>query len=874
MLKPTNAPRVTEKKETVDVDKMIDNLVKKSHVALDKMANFTQEQVDKVCEAMAIAALDNHMKLAKMAVAETHRGVVEDKAIKNMYASEYIWNSIRHDKTVGIIEDNDEEQLMKIAEPVGVVAGVTPVTNPTSTVVFKSLISLKTRNTIIFGFHPQAQKSCVETAKIIRAAAIEAGAPEDCIQWIDQPSIQATGALMNHDGVATVLATGGPSMVKAAYSTGKPALGVGPGNGPTYIEKTANIKQSVNDIVLSKTFDNGMVCASENSAVVDSDVYEEVKAEFKYWNCYFVKKSDQKALSDAMFDEKRGGVKGPIAGKSAYQIAELAGIKVPEDTKVLIAEIDGVGPKYPLSREKLSPVLSMYKASGHEEAFKLCEELLDFGGLGHTAGLHTTDDDLITKFALQMKACRILINQPSAVGGIGNIYNNMVPSLTLGTGSYGKNSISHNVTDFDLLNIKTVAKRRNNMQWIKLPPKVYFERNSVRYLEQMEGINRVFLVCDPGMVKFGYSDRVLDVLRKRRNNVEVEVFSDVEPNPSTDTVNKGVARMDAFKPDTVISLGGGSAMDAGKFMWLMYEHPESSFFGAKQKFLDIRKRTYRVPTPNKAKYIGIPTTSGTGSEVTPYAVITDSKTHVKYPITDYAMQPDVAIIDSQFVETVPKRTTAWTGLDVITHATESYVSNMASDYTRGWSLQALQLAFKYLKASYDGDPVARQKMHDASTLAGMAFANAFLGITHSIAHKLGGEFNLPHGLAIAITYPQVVRYNAETPTKIAMWPKYDHFSALKDYADIARFLGFEGNNDEELKESLVKHFIDLAHSVDVTLDLKHNRVEKDHFDKTVDELAELSYEDQCTTANPREPLIKELKELLIREWDGKGVEVK
>ncbi|EJN55192.1 bifunctional acetaldehyde-CoA/alcohol dehydrogenase [Loigolactobacillus coryniformis] len=873
MLKQTKTENKTEDK-SVSVEKTIDGLVKKSQAALATMSTFTQEKVDAICEAMALAALDHHMELAKMAVEETHRGIVEDKAIKNIYASEYVWNSIRHDKTVGVIDDDDEEQIIKIAEPLGVVAGVTPVTNPTSTVVFKSLISLKGRNTIIFGFHPQAQQACVRTAQILLDAAIEAGAPADCIQWIADPSIEATGALMHHEDIATILATGGPGMVKAAYSSGNPALGVGPGNGPAYIEKTADIKQAVNDIVLSKTFDNGMVCASENSAIVDQDIYAEVKAEFKYWNCYFVKKSELKALGEAMFDEKRGGVKGPIAGKSAYQIAQLAGIDVPKDTKVLIAEIDGVGPKYPLSREKLSPVLSLYKVKDHEAAFARAKELLEFGGLGHTASIHTRDDELVKQFGMDMLACRILVNSPSALGGIGNIYNNMTPSLTLGTGSYGKNSISHNVSDMDLINIKTVAKRRNNMQWVKLPPKVYFERNSVRYLEHMEGIKRVFLVCDPGMVEFGYSDRVLDVLRKRTNQVEIDIFSDVEPNPSTDTVYKGVARMDAFKPDTIIALGGGSAMDAAKFMWLMYEHPETSFFGAKQKFLDIRKRTYRVPVPNKAKYIGIPTTSGTGSEVTPYAVITDSKTHVKYPITDYAMQPDIAIVDSQFVETVPKRTTAWTGLDAITHATEAYVSVMSSEYTRGWALQALKLAFNNLKASYDGNREARQKMHDAATMAGMAFASAYLGINHSIAHKLGGEFDLPHGLAIAITYPQVVRYNATVPTKIAMWPKYSHFTALQDYADIARYLGLKGNTDEELKEALVQAFIDLAHSVDVTLNLKDNRVDKAHFDRSVDKLAELAFEDQCTPANPKEPLISELKEILIREWDGQGVETK
>lgn len=863
----------TEKSQTSKVTDEVDQLVQRSKKALAILKSYTQAQIDDLCEKVAVAALDNHMKLAKLAVEETGRGVVEDKAIKNIYASEYIWNSMRHDKTVGVIKEDDEEQLMEIAEPVGIVAGVTPVTNPTSTTVFKTLISLKGRNTIVFGFHPQAQKCSSAAADVMREAIKAAGGPADAVLYIEHPSIEATDALMHHTDVATILATGGPSMVTAAYSSGKPALGVGPGNGPTYVEKTADIKQAVNDIVLSKTFDNGMICASENSAIIDKEIYAEVKAEFIRLGCYYVKPKDVQALSDAVIDPNRHTVRGPVAGKTAYQIAQMAGLKdVAKDCRVLIAEINGVGIKYPLSGEKLSPVLTVYKADSHEAAFKRANELLHYGGLGHTAGIHTTDDALVKEFGLQMPACRILVNTPSSVGGLGNIYNNMAPSLTLGTGSYGGNSISHNVTDMDLINIKTVAKRRNNMQWVKMPPKVYFERNSVRYLEHMAGIKRVFLVCDPGMVEFGYADRVTTVLNKRTDPVDIDIFSEVEPNPSTDTVYKGVARMKAFKPDTIIALGGGSAMDAAKGMWLFYEHPEASFLGAKQKFLDIRKRTYKVPVSEKVTYIGIPTTSGTGSEVTPYAVITDSKTHVKYPITDYAMQPDIAIVDPQFVETVPKRTTAWTGLDVITHATEAYVSTMASDFTRGWSIQALQLAFKYLKASYDGDKMAREKMHNASTLAGMAFANAFLGINHSIAHKLGGEFNLPHGLAIAITYPQVVRYNAEIPTKLAMWPKYNHNTALADYANIARALGLPGKTDEELKESLVKAYIDLAHSMDVTLSLKANRVEKKHFDATVDELAELAYEDQCTTANPREPLISELKAIIEREWDGQGTE--
>ncbi|RYL90923.1 bifunctional acetaldehyde-CoA/alcohol dehydrogenase [Sporolactobacillus sp. THM19-2] len=855
------------------IKKYIDSLVQKSTKALDTLEHFNQGQVDKICEAIAIAALDNHMKLAKMAVEETGRGVVEDKAVKNIYASEYIWNKIRHDKTVGIIEEDDQEQIVKIAEPVGVIAGVTPVTNPTSTVVFKSLIALKTRNTIIFGFHPQAQKSCVETARIIAEAAVKAGAPRNCIQWIEKPSIQATGALMNHPGVATVLATGGPGMVKAAYSTGKPALGVGPGNGPAYIEKTADIKQAVNDITLSKTFDNGMICASENSVIVDEAIYETVKDEFKRLGSVVINKRDNDALGDAMMDPKRGSVRGPIAGKSAYEIARLAGISVPKETRVLIAEIDGVGPDYPLSREKLSPVLSMYKVKDHEEGLKITEQLLDFGGAGHTAAIHTKDQALVKRFGDEMKACRIIVNSPSALGGLGNMYNNMVPSLTLGTGSYGHNSISHNVSDFDLLNIKVVAKRRNNMQWVKLPPKIYFERNALRYLKQMPGIHRVFLVCDPGMVKFGYADRVVDMLNRRREAPSIEVFSQVEPDPTTDTVYHGVDSMKQFHPDTIIALGGGSAMDAAKGMWLFYERPDVLFTAAKQKFHDIRKRTYKVPELKKVKYIGIPTTSGTGSEVTPYAVITDAKTHVKYPITDYALQPDVAIIDPQFVETLPKRTVAWTGLDVMTHAVEAYVSVYASDYTRGWSLQAIKLVFENLRASYAGDQNAREAMHNASTIAGMAFANAFLGINHSLAHKLGGEFGLPHGLAISIMFPQVVRYNAKMPTKLAIWPKYNHFRADEDYATIARFLGFKGSTTEELVESFVQEFIKLAHDVHVTLNLKDNRVDKEHFDATVDKLAELAYEDQCTSTNPKEPLISELKQLLTNAYEGVGTEV-
>jgi len=872
MLKEMNSKSNNEKpKKPVSINDQIDELVNKAHDALCGMDNFDQKKVDHIVHQMAIAGLDQHMRLAKLAVDETGRGVWEDKAIKNMFATEEIWHSIKNDKTVGIIEDDKERQLIKVAEPLGILAGVTPVTNPTSTTMFKSLIAVKTRNPIIFAFHPQAQKCSVEAAKVVRDAAIAAGAPEGVIQWIEEPSLEATTALMNHPQVASVLATGGPGMVKAAYSTGKPALGVGPGNGPAYIEKTANIKRAVNDIVLSKTFDNGMVCATENSIIIDTDIYDAVKKEMKDRKVFFIKKSEQKALADAMYDPKRGGVKGPIAGMSAVNIAKLAGIEVPEDTKVLAAELNTVGPDNWLSAEKLCPVISVYKSANHEEGFKIANDLLHFGGLGHTAAIHTLDEDLATEYGIKMKASRVLVNTPSALGGIGNLYNEMIPSLTLGTGSWGKNSVSHNVSSFDLLNIKTIAKRRNNMQWIKLP-RVYFEKTSVRYLGDMPGIKKAFIVADPAMISLGYVDKVLGELKRRPDGFEYQLFSVMESDPTTDTVEKGYAQMKNFQPDTIIALGGGSPMDAAKCMWLFYEHPDASFFGAKQKFLDIRKRTYQFEKATKAQFVAIPTTSGTGSEVTPFAVITDAKTHVKYPLADYALTPDVAIVDSQFIESLPKKTISYAGLDVLTHAIESFVSNMASDYTRPWSLQAIKLVFENLTASYNGDLQAREEMHNAATIAGMAFANAFLGVNHSIAHKLGGEFGLPHGLAIAITLPHVIRYNFKEPRKLTTWPKYEYFRADEDYAEIARYIGLTGKNKEELKEALVNKIIELAHSVDVTLSLKANGVDKKHFDETVDKLAELAYEDQCTTANPKEPLIGELRQIMIDEYDGKGVE--
>ncbi|MEQ2689990.1 bifunctional acetaldehyde-CoA/alcohol dehydrogenase [Enterococcus faecalis] len=858
-----------EKTETVDVSSMIDELATKANVALKAMEDFTQEQVDHIVHQMAMAALDQHMPLAKMAVEETGRGIYEDKAIKNMYASEYIWNNIKHDKTVGVINKDEQTGLMEIAEPVGVVCGVTPTTNPTSTTIFKSLIALKTRNPIVFAFHPSAQKCSAEAARIVRDAAIAAGAPENCIQWIEQPSIDATSALMNHPGIAIVLATGGAGMVKSAYSTGKPALGVGPGNVPAYIEKTAKVKRAVNDLIVSKSFDNGMICASEQAVIVDKEIYASVKAEFEAHNVYFVKPNELQKLEDAVMNEGKYAVNPAIVGNSAEKIAELAGISVPKGTKILVAELEGAGPEYPLSREKLSPVLAMMKSNNAEHAFELCEAMLNLGGLGHTAVIHTEDEELQVAFGLRMKACRILVNTPSAEGGIGNIYNEMIPSLTLGCGSYGKNSVSKNVSAINLINIKTVAKRRNNMQWFKLPPKIYFEKNSLQYLQKMENVERVMLVCDPGMVQFGYADIVRKELQKRKNDVKIEVFSDVEPNPSTNTVYAGTKMMVDFQPDTVIALGGGSAMDAAKGMWMFYEHPDTEFFGAKQKFLDIRKRTYKIAKPEKTQFVCIPTTSGTGSEVTPFAVITDSETHVKYPLADYALTPDVAIVDPQFVMSVPASVTADTGMDVLTHAIESYVSVMASDYTRGLSLQAIKLVFDHLENSVKRpDMESREKMHNASTMAGMAFANAFLGICHSIAHKIGGEYGIPHGRTNAILLPHIIRYNAKDPSKHAMFPKYDYFRADTDYADIAKFLGLKGNTTAELVEALATAVADLGKSVGIDMNLKAQGVSQETLDTTVDRMAELAYEDQCTTANPKEPLISELKQIILDAYVG------
>lgn len=860
------------KKEKLTVKEEINLLVEKANIALQDMMSFDQEKVNEIVHAMVMAGIDKHMELAKAAVEETQRGVFEDKCIKNLFATETVWHSIKYSKTVGVIERDMQTGIIKVASPIGVVCGVTPVTNPTSTVMFKIIISIMTRNPIIFSFHPSAQKCSSLAAKTLYDAALKAGAPKNCIQWVENPSMEATHELLHHEGVSITLATGGNSMVAAAYSTGKPALGVGAGNVPAYFEKSTDIRRAVNDLIVSKTFDNGMICASEQAVICDQEIYKEVKKEFTKNGGYFVPKNEIIKLEEAVINDDKSGARAHIVGKSAMEIAKLAGIEVPVNTKVLIAEVDSIGPQNPLTREKLSPVLAFIKSNSLEDGFKKSKQMLELNGKGHSASIHTFggNNDIIERFAMEMDACRILVNSPSSIGGVGDLYNEMTPSLTLGCGSYGRNSICENVTVKHLLNIKTIAKRRNNMQWQKLPSKLYFEKNAIRYLEKMPNVNRVVIVTDPGMVKFGLSNRIFEILGRRANEVKIEMFSDVEPDPTTDTVERGLLKIRAFEPDTIIALGGGSAMDAAKMMWLMYERPEVNFFNAKQKFLDIRKRAYKIPDlGEKCQLVCIPTTSGTGSEVTPFAVITDSKTHIKYPIADYSITPTVAIVDPQFTYTLPKSMVADTGMDVLTHAIESFVSVMASDFTRGQSLQAIELIFKELRNSYHTTSHAsKEAVHNAATVAGMAFANAFLGINHSIAHKIGGEFGIPHGRANAILLPHVIRYNSKNDGKTQIWAKYEYFRADEDYAKIAKMLELKGNSTEELVEALVQEIIKLAKDLEMDLSIKSHGVSREEFAEKVDRLAELAYLDQCTTANPKEPLVEELKEILWKAYEG------
>ncbi len=862
------AARTVELTAEQEIQKLID----KAKKAQEAFMQMDQAQIDTIVQAMALAGLDKHMYLAKIAIEETKRGVYEDKITKNLFATEYIYHSIKNDKTVGVIEDNEYDSFQKIAEPVGIVMGITPVTNPTSTTMFKSLISIKTRNPIIFGFHPSAQYCSSEAARILQEAAVKAGAPEGCIQWIDKPSMDKTNILMNHDDVALILATGGGAMVRAAYSCGKPALGVGPGNVPAFIEKTADIDQAVTDLILSKSFDNGMICASEQAVIIEEPIFDQVKKKMIANGCYFLNKEEIAKLTPSAMNVEKCAVNPAIVGQSAVKIAEMAGITVPATTKILVAEIEGVGTKYPLSAEKLSPVLACYKVKTADEGIARAAEVVEFGGMGHSSAIHSNDDAVIQRFANRLQTGRIIVNSPSTHGAIGDIYNTNLPSLTLGCGSYGRNSTSSNVTAVNLINVKRVARRTVNMQWFKVPDKIYFEKNATQYLAKMPDITRVAIVTDPMMVQLGYVERVQHFLRQRQTPVAIEVFSEVEPDPSTTTVERGRAMMERFQPDCIIALGGGSPMDAAKGMWLFYEYPDTDFNNLKQKFMDIRKRIYKYPRlGRKAKFVAIPTTSGTGSEVTSFAVITDKENgNTKYPLADYELTPDVAIVDPEFVYSLPKVAVADTGMDVLTHAIEAYVSVMASDYTDGLAIKAIQLVFANLeKSALTGDKVAREKMHNASTLAGMAFANAFLGINHSLAHKWGGEYHTAHGRTNAILMPHVIRYNAKKPTKFASFPKYTHFVADERYAEIARILGLPARTTEEGVKSLIKAIREMNEKLGIPATFQELGFDAKQFESRVDYLADRAFEDQCTTANPKLPLVTELADVYRDAFYGR-----
>lgn len=849
----------------------INALVENAQTALKQYMTMTQEQVDKICHAMAQAGLDAHIELAKLAVEETKRGVVEDKVIKNIFATEYIWHDIKNQKSAGVIERNEMEGYIDVAEPVGVVAGVTPVTNPTSTTLFKSLICAKTRNPIIFAFHPSSQKCSSEAAKIMRDAAVKAGAPLYCIQWIENPSIDATAELLHHSGVSLILATGGSGMVKSAYSAGKPALGVGPGNVPCYINKSANLGRACTDLIMSKTFDNGMICASEQAVIVDREISEQFEKIMSDNGCCFLNDKEIRLVSDYVIKKDSLSVNPAVVGQSAYKIAAEAGVSVPENTKILIARLPEPNVKYPLSLEKLSPVLAYFVCEDEKQGFAFCEKMLELGGLGHSAVIHAEDKELCLEFGKVMKAGRIIVNSPSTQGAIGDIYNTNTPSLTLGCGSYGHNSTTSNVSSVNLINKKRLSERKVNMQWFKVPPKIFFENGSVSYLEKMPQISRAFIVTDPVMQKLGYTDRVLYYLRKRSEYCHCEIFSDIEPDPDVETVMKGVEMMNSFKPDVIIALGGGSAIDAAKAMWLFYEHPETDFSGLKLKFMDIRKRVFKFPELNqKAKMVAIPTTSGTGSEVTSFSVITDRKSNIKYPLADYELTPDVAIIDPQFVATMPPSITADTGLDVLTHAIEAYVSVLASDFTNGLAIKAIALVLNYLERSYKNpdDKIAREKMHNASCIAGMAFSNAFLGVNHSLAHKLGGEFHIPHGRANAVLLPYVIRFNAAKPTKFTSFPKYEEFRADKKYAEIARYLDLGGTDTDSQIEALISTIEQLMAKLSMPKSIKECGVDEKEYMSKIHALAEKAFEDQCTTANPRYPLISELEEIYRKAYYG------
>lgn len=837
-------------------------------------STFTQEQVDKIFFAAASAADKMRLPLAKMAVEETGMGVVEDKVIKNNYAAEYIYNAYKDTKTVGVIEEDKEYGIKKIAEPIGLIAAVIPTTNPTSTAIFKTLIALKTRNAIIISPHPRAKKCTIAAAKVVLDAAVKAGAPEGIIGWIDVPSLELTNEVMRDADL--ILATGGPGMVKAAYSSGKPALGVGAGNTPVIIDDTADIKMAVNSIIHSKTFDNGMICASEQSVTVMESIYNEVRKEFEYRGCYFLKQGEIDKVRKTII--VNGALNAKIVGQKAATIAKLAGVEVPEDTKILIGEVESVDISEEFAHEKLSPVLAMYKAKTFDEALDKAERLVADGGYGHTSSLYVNvnEEEKILKHAARMKTCRIVINTPSSHGGIGDLYNfKLAPSLTLGCGSWGGNSVSENVGVKHLINIKTVAERRENMLWMRTPEKVYFKKGcmpvALDELGTVMGKKRCFIVTDSFLYKNGYTKRIEDKLDQM--GIVHTCFSDVEPDPSLASAKAGAAAMRAFEPDCIIALGGGSAMDAGKIMWVLYENPDADFEDMSMDFMDIRKRIYTFPKMGKKAYfVAIPTSSGTGSEVTPFAIITDKDTGIKWPLADYELMPNMAIVDTDNMMSAPKGLTCASGIDVMTHAIEAYVSVMASDYTDSLALKAIKLVFDYLPRAYrDGNDVeARDHMANASCMAGMAFANAFLGVNHSLAHKLGAFHHIPHGIANALVLTDVMRYNSvEVPTKMGTFPQYQYPHTLARYAEIGRFVGLTGKDDQEVFEKLLDKLEELKKTIEIKPTIKDYNVDEKYFLETLDEMTEQAFNDQCTGANPRYPLMSELKEIYLKAYYGK-----
>ena len=865
-----------KERKIVDSVETLEAALADVRAAQKKYATYTQEQVDAIFLAAASAANKARIPLAKLAVEETGMGVVEDKVIKNNYASEYIYNAYRHTKTCGVIEEDKAFGIQKIAEPIGVVAAVIPTTNPTSTAIFKCLLALKTRNAIIISPHPRAKKSTIAAAALVLEAAVKAGAPEGIINWIDIPSLDMTNLLMKEADI--ILATGGPGMVKAAYSSGKPAVGVGAGNTPAIIDETADIILAVNSIIHSKTFDNGMICASEQSCIVHKNVYDKVKKEFAARGCYFLKKDEIEKVRKTILIN--GALNAKIVGQSAHRIAELAGVVVPEATKILIGEVESVDLSEEFAHEKLSPVLAMYKAKDIEDAFDKAEHLIADGGYGHTSSIYlnpVTEKEKLAEFTERMKTCRILVNTPSSQGGIGDLYNfKLTPSLTLGCGSWGGNSVSENVGVKHLLNIKTVAERRENMLWFRAPEKVYIKKGclpvALDELKNVMGKKRCFIVTDSFLYHNGYTKPITDKLDEM--GIVHQTFFDVAPDPTLGCAKEGAKQMTAFEPDCIIALGGGSAMDAGKIMWVMYEHPEADFMDMAMRFIDIRKRVYTFPKMGeKAYFIAVPTSAGTGSEVTPFAVITDEHSGIKYPLADYQLLPNMAIIDTDFHMSAPRGLTAASGIDAVTHALEAYASMMATDYTDGLAVQALKTIFTYLPRAYDNgqtDIEAREKMANAATMAGMAFANAFLGVCHSMAHKLGAFHHLPHGVANALMIEEVLRFNAaEVPAKMGTFPQYDHPHTLARYAQVADALGLKGKNDEEKLESLIAAVNELKERVGIKKTIKDYGIdEKDYLDR-LDAMSEQAFDDQCTGANPRYPLMSEIKKMYLNAYYGK-----